>query len=164
MCVLSLSANFIWTVSHSKKKSMRYSHKCENVFVWSTRYFCQILMKLEFSRQSFENVSNIRFHFKYIYKLSVKRTFSFLLILYLLLYQYSNKYKVNRIEKVRLTDNLYIFELIKRQRTGMNRLKIRFHSNSSSGSRVVPCWQRRTNSHDVNSRFSQFCERAYKPY
>jgi hypothetical protein len=37
---------------------------------------------------------------------------------------YSNKYKINRKEKVRLTDNLYIFELIKRQRTGMNRLKI----------------------------------------
>jgi hypothetical protein len=36
---------------------------------------------------------------------------------------YNNKYKTKR-KKVRLTDILYIFELIKRQRTGMNRLKI----------------------------------------
>jgi hypothetical protein len=42
---------------------------------------------------------------------------------------YSNKYKINRKEKVRLTDNLYVFELIKRQRTGMNRLKIVLCSN-----------------------------------
>jgi len=36
---------------------------------------------------------------------------------------------------------------------------IKFHENTSSGSRVVPCGQ--TDGHDeANSRFSQFCERA----
>jgi len=57
-------------------------------------YSCQILIKLEFSRQIFEKYSNTK-----------------------------------------------------------------FHENPSSGSRVVPCVQ--TDRHDaVNSRFSQFCERA----
>jgi hypothetical protein len=40
--------------SHSKKISTRYCHKYENVFMWSTRYSCRILLKLEFSRQIFE--------------------------------------------------------------------------------------------------------------
>jgi hypothetical protein len=31
-------------------------------FMNSARYFCQILMKLEFSRQIFEKLSNIKFH------------------------------------------------------------------------------------------------------
>ena len=33
MCVLIFSATFIWNVSHSKKNSERYCHKCENVFM-----------------------------------------------------------------------------------------------------------------------------------
>ena len=40
---------------------------------------------------------------------------------------------------------------------------MRFHENSSSGSRVVPCGQAdgQTDVHDEgNSRFSEFCERA----
>jgi len=32
------------------------------VFVLSARYFCYILMKVEFSRQIYENHSNIKFH------------------------------------------------------------------------------------------------------
>jgi len=42
---------------------------------------------------------------------------------------------------------------------------IKFHENTSSGSRVFPCRQMdlRTDRHDeVNSRFSQFCERSWK--
>ena len=42
---------------------------------------------------------------------------------------------------------------------------IRFHENTSSGSRVVPCGRMdgQTNRRDEgNSRFSQFCERAQK--
>jgi hypothetical protein len=35
---------------------------------------------------------------------------------------------------------------------------IKFHENSFSGSRVVPCGQ--TDYGVANSRFSQFCERA----
>jgi len=30
-----------------------YNHKCSLVFMQNTRYFCQILIKLEFSRQVF---------------------------------------------------------------------------------------------------------------
>jgi len=38
---------------------------------------------------------------------------------------------------------------------------IKFHENTSSGSRVVLCGQ--TDRHDeANSRFPKFCERAYK--
>ena len=38
---------------------------------------------------------------------------------------------------------------------------VKFHGNTSSGSRAVPCG--RTDRHDeANSRFSQFCERALK--
>jgi hypothetical protein len=37
----------------------------------------------------------------------------------------------------------------------------KFHENPSSGSRVAPCGQ--TDRHEAaNSRFSQFCDRAYK--
>jgi hypothetical protein len=37
---------------------------------------------------------------------------------------------------------------------------IKFHQNPSSGSRVVPCG--RTDTKKLNSRFSKFCERAWK--
>jgi hypothetical protein len=43
------------------KNSARY-HKCTQVFMWSARYFCPVLMKLEFSRQIFEKYSNMKFH------------------------------------------------------------------------------------------------------
>ena len=39
---------------------LRYYHKCTLVFIWSTCYSCQILMKLEFSWQIFEKYSNIK--------------------------------------------------------------------------------------------------------
>ena len=45
--------NLPWYISHSKKNSARYSYKCKNVFIQSTRYSCKLLMKLEFSRQVF---------------------------------------------------------------------------------------------------------------
>ena len=39
--------------------------------------------------------------------------------------------------------------------------RIKFHENPSSGSRTVPCgWTDRH--YEANSRFLQFCERAYK--
>ena len=37
-------------------------------------------------------------------------------------------------------------------------LNIKFHKNPFSGIRVVPC--ERTDGHEANSRFSQFCESA----
>jgi hypothetical protein len=48
-------------------------------------------------------------------------------------------------------------------RTTIKTIKIKFHENPSSGSRVVPCGQTdgRTDRRDEgNSRFSQLCERA----
>ena len=55
---------YICNISHSKKNSARYCHKYENALVQSTRYSCQILMQLEFSRQIFEKKkgSYIKFH------------------------------------------------------------------------------------------------------
>jgi hypothetical protein len=55
MCVLIFSTAFVWNISHSKKNSARYYHKCTQLFMWTTRYYSQILMKLEFSRQIFES-------------------------------------------------------------------------------------------------------------
>jgi hypothetical protein len=56
MCVLIFFTNFLWNISTSKKNSARYYHKCTNVFKYSTRYYYQILMKLEFYRQIFLNI------------------------------------------------------------------------------------------------------------
>ena len=53
-CVLILSTTFVLNIFHSKSNSARYNHKYVMVFMESTRYSCQILMKLEFSRQIFE--------------------------------------------------------------------------------------------------------------
>jgi hypothetical protein len=62
MCVLIFSTIFIWKISHSKKKSTRYWHKCENVFMLSTLYSCKIIMKLKFSLQIFEKRLNVKIH------------------------------------------------------------------------------------------------------
>jgi hypothetical protein len=62
MCVLILSTTFVWNISHSEQIWTRYDHKCISVFMYSTGYSCQILMKLEFSRQIFQKYSNIKFH------------------------------------------------------------------------------------------------------
>ena len=45
LCVLVFSTTFVWNISHSKKNSMSYYHKCTNVFMYSTYYSCHILMK-----------------------------------------------------------------------------------------------------------------------
>ena len=62
MCVLLLSTTFVWNVSHSKKHSMRWYHKCINVFMYSTHYSYHISMILEFSWQILKKSSNIKFH------------------------------------------------------------------------------------------------------
>ena len=49
MCVLIFSTTFVWNIYHSKNKWVRYDKKCILVFMWSTRYSCPILMKLELS-------------------------------------------------------------------------------------------------------------------
>ena len=38
MCILIFATAFVWNISHSKENSARYCHKCENVFMWSTRF------------------------------------------------------------------------------------------------------------------------------
>ena len=58
MCVLIFPTKFFWNISHSETNLARYDQKCVLVFMQSTRYSCQILMKLEFSRKIFEKYPN----------------------------------------------------------------------------------------------------------
>ena len=51
---------FVWNIPHAKKKCVRYDHKCTLVFMESTCYSCQIIMKV--FRQIFKKYSNIKFH------------------------------------------------------------------------------------------------------
>jgi len=62
MCVLIFSTTFVWNISHSKKNWARCDQKCISVFIYDARYYCLILLKLEFSRQFFEIYSNIKRH------------------------------------------------------------------------------------------------------
>jgi hypothetical protein len=62
MCVLIFSTNFVWNISHYKKKWASYYQKCILLFMWRIRYSFPILMKLEFTRQFLENYSSIKFH------------------------------------------------------------------------------------------------------
>jgi hypothetical protein len=61
MCVLIFSTNFAWNISYSNKIWARYVKKCIVVLMWNTRYSCQILIKLQISRQTFEKYSDINF-------------------------------------------------------------------------------------------------------
>ena len=46
----------------SKKKWARYDQKCILIFMWSTGYYCEILIKVEFSRKILEkNYLNSKF-------------------------------------------------------------------------------------------------------
>ena len=62
MFVLIFSKNFVWNFSHFKKNSAKYYHKCTLAFMYRTHYSCQILIKLEFSWQSFKKYLNTKFH------------------------------------------------------------------------------------------------------
>jgi hypothetical protein len=62
MCVLIISTTFVSNISHSENNWTRCDQKCISVCMYSTGYCCQILTKLEFSRQIFEKYSNNRFH------------------------------------------------------------------------------------------------------
>jgi hypothetical protein len=63
MFVFVFSTTLNQNISHSKMNSARYCHKCENVFMQSTRYSFRILMKLEFSRRIFrrKKIVNVKF-------------------------------------------------------------------------------------------------------
>ena len=54
MCVVMFSTTIIWNISHSKENSARCYNKCTQVFVQSTRYSWQILIKIDFFRHIFE--------------------------------------------------------------------------------------------------------------
>jgi hypothetical protein len=63
ICVSSFSTTFVWKISHCKKTRACYYHTFTYyAFMWCTRYSCQFLMKVEFSRQIFEKYSNTKFH------------------------------------------------------------------------------------------------------
>jgi len=53
---------FFRNIFYSKKNLTGYGKKCILVFMWSARYSCPILMKHEFSWQSFEKYSSIEFN------------------------------------------------------------------------------------------------------
>jgi hypothetical protein len=63
-CVTIFSTTFDCNISHCKKNSARYYHKCTQVSMSRNCYSCQILMKFELSRQILEKYSNIKFHEK----------------------------------------------------------------------------------------------------
>jgi hypothetical protein len=52
----------IFFILRRNERDILYDRKCILVFMWSTCYSCPIVMKLEFSRQSFEKYSNTKFH------------------------------------------------------------------------------------------------------
>jgi len=62
MRVLIFYAHFVRNIFHSKKNLARCGQKCILVFMQSTRYSCQILMKFEFSGRIFEKYSNFECH------------------------------------------------------------------------------------------------------
>jgi hypothetical protein len=62
MCVLILSTAFVWNVSHSKNNWTRYDEICILVYMYSTRYCSQSLMKLEVSGHIFEKYWNVKFN------------------------------------------------------------------------------------------------------
>jgi hypothetical protein len=64
ICVLIFCTAFILNISHSEKNSEKYCHKCENVFMYSTHYSCQILMKLKSSRQIFRKKAQVSYFYK----------------------------------------------------------------------------------------------------
>jgi hypothetical protein len=57
--VLIFSTAAFWNIN-SKNNPERYYHKRAKVFIYGTRYSCQVLMKLGFSRQIFEKYSNCK--------------------------------------------------------------------------------------------------------
>ena len=64
ICVLISGVNFGWSLSRFKNNSVRYYHKFTHTYMKNTSYSCQILLKLEYSRQIFKKCkkcSNITF-------------------------------------------------------------------------------------------------------
>jgi hypothetical protein len=51
--------NFVWNISYSKEFGVKWLKMYIGLHV---KYSCQVLMKLEFSQQTFDEYSNIKFH------------------------------------------------------------------------------------------------------
>ena len=65
-CVFIFCITFARIISRSTSNCAMYDVKCIFVSIWSTRYFYQILMKIEFSPQIFEKESlNIIFYWSH---------------------------------------------------------------------------------------------------
>jgi hypothetical protein len=61
--VLIFSTTIVWNISHSKKNSARYYHKCAKAVMLNTHYPCQILKKREFFLSDiWKNSSDIIVH------------------------------------------------------------------------------------------------------
>ena len=59
-CVFDCLCNFCLRIFHSEKNRARFDQKHILVFMWSTIYISQILVKIEFSRRIFQKYSNIK--------------------------------------------------------------------------------------------------------
>jgi len=55
-CVLILSIIFVWNIYCTKKNWARCDQKRVLVFMWSSRYSCQLVMKLKFYPQILEKI------------------------------------------------------------------------------------------------------------
>ena len=64
MCVLIFCTTFVWNISHSKENWARYDQKCVSVYMYSTGYSRQILIKLGSYRKIFEKYTCIYFQKK----------------------------------------------------------------------------------------------------
>ena len=62
ICVVIFSTTFTWDIPHTKKNWVRYDQKYILVVMQRTRFSCQILIILEFSRHIFGKYSSIKFY------------------------------------------------------------------------------------------------------
>ena len=70
--VFIFSTTFVWNISHPKNWA-KYDQKWVLVFIWSTCYSCQILMKLEFFSTDFWQIQTSNFMEVVQWKLSCFR-------------------------------------------------------------------------------------------
>ena len=69
--VLIFSINFVRNISHAKKNSARYFHKCTSLCMSSIHYVCQSLMKLKSSGQFSGKVLKCNISWKSVHWLPV---------------------------------------------------------------------------------------------
>jgi hypothetical protein len=64
MCVLIVSINIVCNIFHAEENSAIYELKCVSIFMEGSRYSCQILMKLKFSRNILKKYSKYQVSWK----------------------------------------------------------------------------------------------------